>query len=66
MYKMLYPQGRNHSTRRIEGWVDPRVGLDVVVKRKILPCWELNPSHNFTSVIISGYEKFSINYGCLI
>jgi hypothetical protein len=24
-------------------WVGPRVGLDVVVEREILPLWELNP-----------------------
>jgi hypothetical protein len=29
----------------IGGWVDPRVGLDVLVKRKILHCRELNLGH---------------------
>jgi hypothetical protein len=38
------PRGRNPGTHWIGGWVDPRAGLEVVSKRKILPCRESNPS----------------------
>jgi hypothetical protein len=35
------------------GWVDPRAGLDVMVKKKILcPYWELNPSCPAHSLVI--------------
>jgi hypothetical protein len=38
------PKERAPSTHWIGGWVDPRAGLDTVVKRKILsPCRDSNP-----------------------
>jgi hypothetical protein len=38
------PTGKSPpSTHWIGGWVDPRVGLDAVEKRKILHCRESNP-----------------------
>jgi hypothetical protein len=33
----LYSQGKNPGIHWIRGWVDPRAGLDAVVKRKIPP-----------------------------
>jgi hypothetical protein len=66
MFQILYCKGKNHSTHRTEGWVGPRDGVVLVEYRKILPCWELNRSNNFTLVILCGQEEFSTNYGCLI
>jgi hypothetical protein len=40
----LPPGERTPGIHCIGGWVGPRAGLDVVVKRKITsPFWELNP-----------------------
>jgi hypothetical protein len=38
-------RGKTSSIHWRGGYVGPRAGLDMVMKRKILsPCWELNPS----------------------
>jgi hypothetical protein len=38
------PWGRSPFTHWIGGWVGPRAGLDMIVKRKIpSPCWDSNP-----------------------
>jgi hypothetical protein len=41
----LYSRKQSHVTHLIEGWVDPRIGLDDVERRKILllPGLELRP-----------------------
>jgi hypothetical protein len=40
----LYSQGKAPDTHLIGGWVGPRAGLDVLVRRKIpSPCWDWNP-----------------------
>jgi hypothetical protein len=39
----LPPGGRAPGTHGIGGWAGSRVGLDVVEKRNILYCRELNP-----------------------
>jgi hypothetical protein len=41
---LLYLRERAPGTHWIGGWVDPRAGLDTVVRRKIpCTCWDLNP-----------------------
>jgi hypothetical protein len=43
-WSALTPRERAPHTYWIGGWVGPRAGLDVVVKRKIpIPCWYSNP-----------------------
>jgi len=44
MPQPLHPQERAPGTHWIIVWVDPRAGMDTVVKRKIpSPCQVLNP-----------------------
>jgi hypothetical protein len=37
------PGERGTSTYRVGGWVDPRISLDAVQKRKILPLLRIEP-----------------------
>jgi hypothetical protein len=47
----LPPEERVPGTYCLGGWVDPRVGLNAVEKRKIFHCRESNPidMENYTS-----------------
>jgi hypothetical protein len=47
----LYPRGKTLSTNSIEGWVGPRVEIDVVANRKILPFQESNPGRPARSLV---------------
>jgi hypothetical protein len=51
MSQLLYPWGNNHGTHWIRGWVNPKAGLDIVMKRKLLPCQESNLSHPAHSLV---------------
>jgi hypothetical protein len=44
-------------THWVGGWVDPRVGLDTVEKRKILRCRESNPGRPAHSFSVSGLSS---------
>jgi hypothetical protein len=57
----LTPEEIALSTHWIGNWVDPRVGLNTVEKRKSCPCWELNPSHPAHSYTISLQQKENVN-----
>jgi hypothetical protein len=39
----LYTQEKNTGTHWTGGWMSPRTDLDVVAKRKIMPCQESKP-----------------------
>jgi hypothetical protein len=41
--QMPYSQGKCLQFPMKEGWVDPRVDLDVVEKRKSFLCWGVKP-----------------------
>jgi hypothetical protein len=50
------PRERASGTHWIGGWVDPKVGLDMLLKRKIAsPCQESNPDHPIMQPIASHY-----------
>jgi hypothetical protein len=49
--RSLYPRGKNPGIHWIGGWVCFRADLDVVEKRKILPCRESNRILNSTPKI---------------
>jgi hypothetical protein len=60
----------SHFTRRdratgthwIGGWISPRAGLDIVVKRQIpTPCWDSNPP-----IIQSLVQHYTIELTCLL
>jgi hypothetical protein len=52
----LYPKGKIPGTHWVGGWVDPTVGLDTVVKRKIpSPRRESNPDHPIVQPVASRY-----------
>jgi hypothetical protein len=47
------PKERTSGTHWIGGWVGPRAGLDMVVRRKIpRPYWDLNPNHPAPSPLL--------------
>jgi hypothetical protein len=46
-----YPRGKNPGTHWIGGWVSPKAGLDIVAKRKMLPCWKSNPGRPAPSLV---------------
>jgi len=49
--QLLYLSGSNPCNYWLEGWASRRGSLDVVVKWKILPCWETNPDHTAHSLV---------------
>jgi hypothetical protein len=49
-----------NGTHWIGDWVGPRVGLDVVEKRKILPCRESNPAHSPSLYRLSYPDSFMV------
>jgi hypothetical protein len=51
-----YLPGKARGTHWIGSWVDPRAGLYMVSKRKILsPCRDLNPYHPIIQLVIISY-----------
>jgi hypothetical protein len=51
-----FSPGKNPGTHWIGGWVDPRAGLDVVAKRKVLPCRESNPGCRGCNVVTTATD----------
>jgi hypothetical protein len=47
----LYPWEKNPGTQWVGRWVGPRTDLDLVTKRKILPCRESNPGFSAHSPV---------------
>jgi hypothetical protein len=53
----LCPYHFTHATTHwTGGWVGRRASLDIVAKRKILPCQELNLSHQAHSLVTTPTE----------
>jgi hypothetical protein len=42
MPQPLYPQGKSPDTRWIRGWMGPKASMNMVVKKNLWLCWELN------------------------
>jgi hypothetical protein len=53
--RSLYPRGKDPGTHFIGSWVDPRIGLHDVKKRKNLHCRDSNFDHSAVQPVASRY-----------
>lgn len=58
---LALPLGKDPGTNSIEGWAGPRVGLDVLEKRKAsCPCMDLNPGPPSPSLVtVPAYRQYN-------